>query len=197
MRSHPLLTLSACVCLLAGCATDTVAPAAPAAPPTLARLVSDADTASAAGQYDKAYALLKSGTLAYPADKTPWLRMAQLRYDRGQYSDAIGSAVEVLRRDPDDKQANGLVALSGLRLSTKALADLTRKNNVSAPLRTEARDLARLLRANLGDEVAAAPPGAPAKGGRASAAKAVREAAAGKGKAAPAGPAADPFGGLK
>ena len=197
MRPQILLTLTACACLLTGCASEGVKPSAPLATPTLMRIVADADMASAAGQYDKAYALLKSGAAAYPADKTPWLRMAQIRFDRGQYSDAIGNASEVLRRDPDDKQANGIVALSGLRLSTKALGDLTRKNNVSAPLRAEARDLSKLLRANLGDDVAVAPAAAQPKATRAAGAKAVRDAAAAKLKGTPPSAAADPFGGLK
>ena len=38
-------------------------------------------------------------------------------------------------------------------LPFKALADLTRKNNLSGTVRTEAQDLAKLLRNSLGEEV--------------------------------------------
>jgi hypothetical protein len=79
--------------------------------------------------------------------------MAQTRYEAGQYGDAIVNAQEVLVRDPANNQANSVIAISGLRLSTRALADLSRQNNLSADLRTESRDLAKLLRESLGETV--------------------------------------------
>jgi hypothetical protein len=45
-----------------------------------------------------------------------------------------------LQRDPNDKLGNSIVAVSGLRLSTKALADLSQQNNLNGSLRSEAQD---------------------------------------------------------
>jgi hypothetical protein len=120
---------------------------------TIAGAMAQADAAVLAGQGDKAYAILKSAGSAFPTDKTPWLRMAQMRYDSNNYGDAIVNALEALARDPDDTLANSIVAVSGLRVSSKALADLTQKNNLTGTVRTEAQDLAKLLRTSLGEEV--------------------------------------------
>jgi len=85
--------------------------------------------------------------------------MAQMRFESNNYGEAIVNALEALHRDPDDTLANSVVAVSGLRLSSKALADLTRKNNLSGTVRSEAQDLARLLRNSLNEEVLVTPPG--------------------------------------
>lgn len=120
---------------------------------TLERAMADADTALAAGQGDTAQQMLKNTASAYPADKAPWLRLAQIKFDRASYGEAIMYALEGLQRDPADKLGNSIVAVSGLRLSTKALADLSQQNNLNGSLRSEASDLAKLLRTSLGEEV--------------------------------------------
>ena len=142
---------------LSACATAPVVPPTP----SLQDLLSQASQASASGQKEKAVTLWKSTATAYPADKTPWVNIAQTRYDAGQYGEAIVNAQEVLVRDPNDKLANSIIAISGLRLSTRALGDLSRQNNLVGPLRTESQELAKLLRENLGETVLF--PVAPAK----------------------------------
>jgi predicted Zn-dependent protease len=122
-------------------------------PPTIAAAMADADAAVMAGQGDKAYSILKSAGSAFPTDKTPWQRMAQMRYDANDYGEAIVNALEALERDPDDTLSNSIVAVAGLRVSSKALADLTQKNNLSGSVRNEAQDLAKLLRSALGEDV--------------------------------------------
>ncbi|MEG0879703.1 MAG: hypothetical protein RSH52_00295 [Janthinobacterium sp.] len=117
--------------------------------------------------------------------------MAQTRYEAGQYGDAIISAQEVLVRDPADKLANSVIAISGLRLSTRALADLSRQNNLSGPLRTESQDLAKLLRESLGETVLVPAPTA-AQGRDKPPARPSRKV---QGKAAES--SANPFDGLK
>jgi predicted Zn-dependent protease len=149
--------------LLAGCAAD--APNAQKTPAvTLDHVMADADTAARAGQYDKALQILKGGTVTFPKEKAPWLQMAQMKFDRASYGDAIGNALEALQRDPDDTVANSIVIVSGLRLSTRALADLTRQNNLNGSLRSEAQTLARVLRNSLGEDVLV-PAQAPRKTG--------------------------------
>jgi len=162
--------------------------------PKLEDLLAKASEAKAAGKQEQAITLWKETAQAYPADKQPWVNMAQTRYDAGQYGEAIVSAQEILVRDPSDQLANSIIAISGLRLSTRALADLSRQNNLSGSIRTESQDLAKLLRESLGETVLV--PAAAEKP-----AKPVRTAAARKpaGPAAPKAstPSADPFGALK
>ena len=196
----PAMTLPRIACLastllLAACATP--APPAPPKPaaPTLAHVMSDADAAARAGQYERAMTLLKGGGTSYPADKAPWLQMAQMTFDRGQYGEAIGHALEALERDPDDKVANSIVAVSGLRLSGKALAELSRQNNLNGSLRSEAQELAKLLRASIGEDVLVPPARRPVAAGKRAAGSGAPAAAA-KGAASPGG-TVDPFSGLK
>jgi hypothetical protein len=142
----------------------------------MAAAMADVDAAVMAGQNDKAYALLKSAGADLPdrqdAVGKRWPRCASTAPNYGQ---AIVDALEALERDPDDTLANSIVAVSGLRVSSKALADLSQKNNLSGNVRTEAEELAKLLRTSLGEEVlvaggrpAAARPGQadPARGDR-------------------------------
>ncbi|WP_343730646.1 hypothetical protein [Duganella sp.] len=197
--SRTWLPCVASLLLLTACATD--GPSVRAEKPqavTLDRALLDADAALAAGQGDKAQAILKSAAANYPADKTPWLHMAQMKFDRASYGEAIINAMEALQRDPNDKLGNSIVAVSGLRLSTKALSDLSQQNNLNGSLRSEAQDLARLLRTSLGEEVLV--PGASVPR------KAQAPAPARKGAAASNGASpktsnqtnnSDPFGGLK
>ncbi|MBQ5949663.1 tetratricopeptide repeat protein [Massilia sp. ST3] len=137
---------------LAGCATHGGAGARVA---TVAAdtAFAEADAALAAGQSDKAVSLLKSVAASHPVDKKPWVRMAQIRFDANNYGEAITHAQEALERDPDDTLAYSILAVSGLRVASKALADLTRKNNLQGSVRSEAQDLAKLLRTSLGEDV--------------------------------------------
>ncbi|MES2165176.1 MAG: hypothetical protein V4476_28810 [Pseudomonadota bacterium] len=120
-------------------------------------MLAKASQASGSGQKEQAVTLWKEAAVAYPADKAPWTNIAQTRYEAGQYGEAITSAQEVLVRDPNDRLANSIIAISGLRLSTRALSDLSRQNNLSGSLRTESQDLAKLLRESLGETVLVPP----------------------------------------
>jgi predicted Zn-dependent protease len=180
--------------LLSGCATDgeSVRVEKPQ-PSTLERALADADIALASGQNDKAQGILRTAATNYPAEKSPWLHMAQIKFDRASYGEAIMSALEALQRDPSDKLGNSIVAVSGLRLSTKALADLSQQNNLNGSLRSEAQDLAKLLRTSLGEDVLV-PVAAPTV--RKPASATARKAAATPPKNGNQG-SNDPFGGLK
>lgn len=143
------------VAALAGCATGGGGSAAQPGPGSVAAdtAFAEADAALAAGQGEKAVSLLKAVAVAHPVDKKPWVRMAQIRFDANNYGDAITHAQEALERDPDDTLAYSILAVSGLRVASKALADLTRKNNLQGSVRSEAQDLAKLLRSSLGEDV--------------------------------------------
>jgi predicted Zn-dependent protease len=146
-----LLPSVVCIAVLAGCAST--APVAADKPAPIANAMADADAAVKAGRNEQAYAILKSATVAHPTDKSPWLRMAQLRFDDKNYGEAIVSGLQAIERDPDDMLAYSLVAVSGLRVSSKALADLTQKNGFSGSVRSEAQDLANLLHTKLGGPI--------------------------------------------
>jgi len=157
MMLKRLIPAVACAALLAACGTTGGGPGAATKVASVATAMADADTAVAAGQADKAYTLLKGAAQAFPTDKTPWVRMAQMRFDAGDYGMAIVNAQEALERDPDDTQANSIAAVSGLRVTSKALNDLTRKNKLNGDVKSEAQGLAKLLRSSLGEEVLVPP----------------------------------------
>lgn len=143
-----LMPAMACVALLAACASPGPGTAKPA---TMEASMAAVDAAVAAGQTDKAYALLHGAARTFPTEKAPWVRMAQMRFDSKHYGQAISDALEAIERDPDDTMANSIAAVSGLRVSSKALAELTRKAKLSGNVKTEAEELAKLLRTSLGE----------------------------------------------
>lgn len=120
---------------------------------SLKAAISEANEAYQAGQAEKALGMLKTTANAFPADKAPWIRIAQIKFDSGNYGDAIVNALEALQRDPNDKVANSIVAVSSLRLSTKSLSVLRSQNDLTGSLKTEAQDLAKVLRESLGETV--------------------------------------------
>jgi tetratricopeptide (TPR) repeat protein len=188
-KFHRLLCGAACVVALSACST---APVKPEAKPALADVMGKATEASRAGQKEQALKLLQQASVDYPADKAPWLQKAQIRFEGGQYGEAILDAQQVLKRDPTDKVANSIVAISGLRLSTTALADLARQNNLTGSLRSESQDLAKLLRESIGEAVLVPPPVKP----KIVTPPPVRTGRKGT-QAKDAGDGADPFGALK
>jgi tetratricopeptide (TPR) repeat protein len=150
-KFHRLLTGAACVVALSACSTT-----APVKPTTvkmpLDQAMSKATAASKAGQKEQALKMLEQASTDYPTDKTPWVQKAQIRYEGGQYGQAILDAQQVLARDPTDTVANSIVAISGLRLSTAAIADLVRQNNLTGTTRSESQELAKLLRESVGEK---------------------------------------------
>jgi predicted Zn-dependent protease len=151
MIKKRVLTSILSIAVLAGCASTAPTPASKPAP--MATAMADADAAVKAGRTDQAYAILKAATVAHPTDKSPWLRMSQLRFDDKQYGEAIVAGLQAIERDPDDMLAYSLVAASGLRVSSKALNDLTQKNGFTGSVRSEAQDLAALLHTKLGGPI--------------------------------------------
>ncbi|MFP5340816.1 MAG: tetratricopeptide repeat protein, partial [Gammaproteobacteria bacterium] len=153
MMYKRLIPLIFGVVALAGCETI---PKADREKPTAAlgeRVFTEADAAIAAKQEEKAYNMMKAASQSHPVDKRPWVKMAQIRFNAGVYGEAITNAQEALERDPDDTVAHSIVAVSGLRVASKALSDLTRKNNLNGDVKSEAQDLAKLLRTSLGETV--------------------------------------------
>lgn len=151
MMYKRLMPLIVGVVALAGCASGPQAGAGKSAAAVGEQVFTEADAAIAAKQEEKAYAMLRAASQAHPVDKRPWVKMAQIRFNAGVYGEAITNAQEALERDPDDAVAHSIVAVSGLRVASKSLSDLTRKNNLNGDVKSEAQDLAKLLRTSLGE----------------------------------------------
>lgn len=164
------------------------------------------------GGREPARLLYRDAAKAYPADKRPWLRLAQSYFDASDYGNAVLAAQEVVQRDPADSVAQGLLAVSGLRVSTTALSALRNQSGLSASTRSEAEDMARNLRTILGESVLVPKPGEAveaAKPARPVVRRAPVRAAAQPSPAptpavaprtpapAPRAPAANPFGALQ
>lgn len=194
------------VAVLAGCAvtTETVIDT-PKPVRTLEVSMAEANSLYQAGQADQAIGILKAASNSFPAEKMPWVRMAQIRFGQADYGQTIVNALEALQRDPKNSIANSLIAVSGLRLSTKALADLRNQNELSGDVRTEAQELAKVLRENVGEAVLV-PPSTKAGPSARKAAKPVpklrprsKDSVVSKQPVPPAGASGDgdPFGALK
>ncbi len=156
------------------------------------------------GGRERARLIYRDAARAYPTDKRPWSRLAQSYFDAADYGNAVLAAQEVVQRDPADSAAQGLLAVSGLRISTAALSALRGQNGLNTSTRSEAEDMARNLRAILGEAVlvpkppeAAAPVVRPAV--RPAPRKVVPVRRATTAPSAPAAPAAssNPFGALQ
>lgn len=180
MRYNSLLHV-ACLTIflgLSGCATTGTTNDASSKQkiPELSTLMSQAGATERSGTKASAIGLYEEAAKLYPSSKLPWVRVAQIQYESMNYGEAIVAAQQAVARDGKDKVAQSILAVSGLRVSTKALADLVRQNELDGTLKTEAQNLARLIREALGERVLvpstpqdsprAAPPAARPPGGR-------------------------------
>jgi hypothetical protein len=138
----------------------TVAEQPAAAPPSAEQLMQEASQAHQAGETARALQLWRDAAASDPLSKEPWLRMAQLHFDRGDYGATITAAQEAWQRDANDATANGLLAVSGLRVSSGALARI-HTDALTGSTRSEAESLARTLRDLLGTAVLVPPPPDP------------------------------------
>jgi tetratricopeptide (TPR) repeat protein len=143
---------------LAACATaPEPAPNSKAA----TELISEGQTAAAAGDKQKARDAYRAATQADPTLKTPWVKLAESYFESADYGHAVLSAEEALHRDPADTTAAGILAVSGLRISASALTTLRSHSGINEGTRGEAETLARTLRELLGEPVLVPKPAEP------------------------------------
>ena len=159
-----LLLLFSLVCLMAGCMAT--APTADgrdgkASAEAYEQYMADAEQKLKAGQRESAVTALSEAAKIAPTRKEPWLRMAQIHFENNNHGQAITAAQEVLSRDLADRSARSILAVSGLRVSVKALSELRASNGLSGDARTEAESLARTLRDSLGATVLVPTPANP------------------------------------
>lgn len=123
-------------------------------PPSFDTVMSRAEAQVAAAGTDSAVAAFQDASRSDPTRKEPWVRIAQLQFDRGDYARAIVAAEEVLQRDPDDIVADGVMTVAGFRIANQSLQRLQGRGALaSETARREAKVLADTLRATMGDAV--------------------------------------------
>lgn len=156
-RAASVAVLGAVLLGVAGCSTSPKQDEAKALGSKAEPLTEYMNRAQAAealeGGRERARLIYRDAAKAYPTDKRPWLRLAQSYFDVADYGNAVLAAQEVVQRDPADGVAQGLLAVSGLRISTAALSALRSRNDLNTSTRSEAEDMARNLRAILGESV--------------------------------------------
>lgn len=182
------------------------------------QLLSAADSAEKSGNPAQALSLLSQAAQIAPAHAEPWSRTAQIELDAGSYHQAVVAAEAAVQRDPQNRAANTVLTVGGLRIASDALNRLHDAEALNDGARATAATLARALREQLETRAPApAATAAPSKPQRRrsprttapasgeAAATAPAEAASGTATAAPtaaATPAAppvnnDPFGSLR
>ncbi len=111
------------------------------------------DELVASGDVQKAQAMLESTAKVNPTDPAPWVRMAQLQFDRGNYSGTIAAADEAVQRDPANVQAKGLALVASLRIAVRNIQELRGGVALGGDTRSEAERLARTLRETIKEDV--------------------------------------------
>lgn len=148
------LLFISCVTLLTACASGPKVLGQEGAPSVeLSVLMDTAAASEKADHKDIALRQYEEASKLYPTSFWPWLRIAQIKFEAANYGEAITAAQQVTSRDERNKVANSILAVSGLRVSTKALADLRHQNELTGSVRNEAQDLAKVLRESLGERV--------------------------------------------
>ena len=120
-------------------------------------MLKKADAALDAGNTEEAFSQYETITESYPNYKSPWQKMAQIKFDAHYYGQAILYAQKLLTLDPVDQFAHSISAVSGLRLSSYSLGVLRRENSLSGSLMSEATSLTEVLQDNLGVKKIVAP----------------------------------------
>lgn len=154
MRLTTWIAALSCTALLSACDSMPKAPVAvapAAAPAPIGAMLAAAGEAAKLGQADKAQNLLRSAAAAYPADKEPWMRLAQRSMEAKHYREALNHALEVLARDSEDRAALGIVVLSGARVAGAAADQLARGPLWSGATRSEAQEVVKRLHVSVGD----------------------------------------------
>jgi tetratricopeptide (TPR) repeat protein len=136
--------------LLGGCATPPAE--SPRAAASLDTVTREADAELAKGNKEQAVAMLTQGARSYPTSPAPWLRIANIWFDAGNYPSAILAANEALQRDASSQEAKSLLVVGGLRVAAGAVAGLRPTGGVGANARTEAENLTNSLRTVIGEK---------------------------------------------
>ncbi len=117
-------------------------------------LMEQGEAAVQAGQVDTALIAFADAAKADPTRKDPWVRTAQLEFDRAHYARAVVAAEEAMQRDSEDMVADGILTVSGFRIANQALERLRGRGALaSATARREAETLVTTLRDTMGPQI--------------------------------------------
>ncbi len=141
----------------AGCATAPEKPpvAAPAVAP-LAQMLELADKSRSDGHLQRSREGYRAAAATYPTEHVPWVRLAQSHFEAADYGNAIVAAEEAIQRSPSDQTALGILAVSGLRVSSRAVSNLSEKQ-VLGDTRSQAELIVQTLRKVLGEPILVKP----------------------------------------
>jgi len=155
----------ACIAVLAACETTHSPSATPPKPaPEIVSLdewMSRGDAAAKADNHIKAREAWRAAARDYPVAKQPWLKLAEDYFNASDYGNAVLAAQEVLQRDPHDRVANSVLAVSGLRLTAGSLTALREEGSYAVGSRDEAVAVTHALRDALGEPVLVPSAGRP------------------------------------
>ena len=101
---------------------------------------------------DAAYMDLQYAASSLPDDKTLLVRLARKSFESKNYGQAIVYADAARKQDPTNRELISIAAVSALRVSSKALGELKLGLGREKSKVSEAKALANLLRATLGEE---------------------------------------------
>jgi tetratricopeptide (TPR) repeat protein len=155
-----VLGLTACL-LIAGCAAPNSELGSSEG--AVESLVKQANEELVKGQRDQAITLLNRAAQKNPASTVPWLKIASIWFDAGNYPSSILAANEVLQRDATNQEAKSLLVVAGLRVAAGAVSGLRSTNKVNSSARAEAETLTKSLRNALGEEILVPAPNAESK----------------------------------
>jgi hypothetical protein len=142
--------------------SPSVAPAQPApAIVSMDEWMARGDAAVQEGDHTKARDAWRSAAKDYPTAKQPWLKLSEDYFNASDYGNAVLAAQEALQRDPHDRLANSVLAVSGLRLTAGSLAALRDDGAYAVGSRDEAVAVTHSLREALGEPVLVPPPDTP------------------------------------
>ena len=140
--------------LSAGCAQTPKGESKEAPPvPSFEAFMVDAAKAKQEGSAVKERDTYRAAAAAYPTRKEPWTKLAESYFEVSDYGNSILAAQEVLQRDAADSVATSMLAVSGLRVSTAALASLRQHQSLRSDTRAQAEEVVKTLREVLGESV--------------------------------------------
>ncbi|VFR22064.1 FOG: TPR repeat [plant metagenome] len=135
--------------VLAGCATSPT----PQSDEQFRQSLAQAETTLAQKGAEPALEQLETIATRNPEKGEPWSYMAKILFDEQRYGEAIVSADEALRRDPQDYVAKSVRAVGGLRVAMQSLADLRADALLAGNARPDAVALASAMRETLGEDI--------------------------------------------
>ena len=156
-KSLQLLSVSALALVLGGCASAPKPLTQSELDELMTQSEKKVDVLLGEQKRDEAVGVLNQIAKMNPARTEPWSRLSRVHFDSGNYGQAIVAADEVLQRDPTDREAKSVRAVSGLRVATQSLTQLRFDTQMKGSARADAIGLAKVLRETLGEEVLVPP----------------------------------------